>query len=106
MKKSKAKKVIKKNALKRDMSVSELAGMVARGFTEMRTDMGEHFDGIEGRLDGVEGRLESVEGRLNILDHKVDRLQDSVNEISYESRKKTTRIENLELKVFGSIQEA
>ncbi len=34
-----------------------------------------------------------------------DRLQDSVNELSYESRKMRTRVDNLELKVFGSIQD-
>lgn len=124
MKKVSTKNALKKTTKSRDMSIfelskvmmkefksvdikrDELAGMVARGFTEVNENINNRFDGLEGRVDGVEGRLESVEGRLNILDHKVDRVQDSVNEISYGSRKKTTRIENLELKVFGSIQEA
>ena len=92
MKRVQAKKEVKKAGEQKDMSVSELAGMVARGFTELRKDMDEGF--------------ERVDGRFIVLEHKVDRIQDSVNEISYDSRKKTTRIENLELKVFGSIQEA
>mgnify|MGYP001614064190 FL=1 len=91
MKKVGTKKVLKKTGKSKDMRVSELAGMVVRGFTETRTDF--------------EGRFEGVEGRLTILDHKVDRIQDSVNELSYESRKTRTRLENLEFKVFGSIQE-
>lgn len=92
MKKLQTKKAIQKTAIKKDMSVSELAGMVARGFTELRKDMDEGF--------------ERVDGRFIVLDHKVDRIQDSVNELSYDSRKTRTRIENLEFKVFGSIQEA
>jgi hypothetical protein len=117
MKKANVKKVGAQLTKKKDMSVSdlskvmmkgfkdtdrkhdELAGMVARGFTEIHADM----RGMEDRLDG---RIDGVEGRLTILDHKVDRIQDSVNELSYESRKTRTRIENLEFKVFGSIQEA
>jgi hypothetical protein len=116
MKKANVKKVGAQLTKKKDMSVSdlskvmmkgfkdtdrkhdELAGMVARGFTEIHADM----RGMEDRLDG---RIDGVEGRLTILDHKVDRIQDSVNELSYESRKTRTRIENLEFKVFGSIQE-
>lgn len=78
--------------------MSELAGMVARGFTEMHVEIGERFE-------SVDRRFESIEGRLTMLDHKVDRIQDSVNELSYESRKMRTRVDNLELKVFGSIKE-
>ncbi|MEK7144796.1 MAG: hypothetical protein AAB794_03005 [Patescibacteria group bacterium] len=98
MKKVQPKKVTKKTPSKKDMSVSELAGMVARGFSEVHVDM----HNMEERLDG---RIESVEGRLNILGQKADRIQDSVNELSYDSRKMRTRVDNLELKVFGSIQE-
>lgn len=79
-------------ANQKDMSVSELAGMVARGFTDFEERLEERIDGIG--------------GHLAILDQKVDRLQDSVNEFSYDSRKTRTRIENLEFKVFGSIQES
>lgn len=105
MKKVASKKAIKKTTSKKDMSVSELAGMVARSFTEMRTDMHDMEKRIDGRIDGIDGRIDGVDGRLTILDHKADRIQDSVNELSYDSRKVRTRIENIELKIFGSIQE-
>ena len=105
MKKVASKKAMKKATSKKDMSVSELAGMVARSFTEMRTDMHDMEKRIDGRIDGIDGRIDGVDGRLTILDHKVDRIQDSVNELSYDSRKVRTRIENIELKIFGSIQE-
>ena len=98
MKKGVGKKILKKTGNPKDMAVSELAGMVARGFTEVHDDI----HGMEERLNG---RIDGVEGRLNILDHKVDRIQDSVNGLSYESRKMRTRVDNLEFKVFGSIQE-
>ena len=98
MKKVVVKKILKKTGNPKDMAVSELAGMVARGFTEVHDDI----HGMEERLNG---RIDGVEGRLNILDHKVDRIQDSVNGLSYESRKMRTRVDNLEFKVLGSIQE-
>jgi len=94
MKKVQIKKV-KKSPSKKDMSVSELASMVARGFLETQTT-------LRGEIQDAEERLG---GRINMLDHKVDRIQDSVNELSYDSRKVRTRVENLEFKVFGSIQE-
>jgi len=109
MKKRQIKKTVKEISPKRDMSVSELskvmlkgfkdsdqkhedlAGMVARGFNEVHVDM--------------RSMEEHLGGRIDTLEHKVDRVQDSVNELSYESRKMKTRVDNLELKVFGSIQE-
>ena len=87
----KTKKVLMKTIKQKNMNVSELAGMVARGFTEVHADM----QSIE----------EHLGGKIDMLEHKVDRIQDSVNELSYESRKMRTRVDNLELKVFGSIQE-
>ncbi|MBI2409946.1 hypothetical protein HYV30_02785 [Candidatus Kaiserbacteria bacterium] len=92
------KKPSPKNAPSKDMSVSELAGMVARGFAEVSQD----FKDVRREMDEGFAR---VDGRVNILEHKVDRIQDSVNELTYDSRKTRTRLENLELKVFGSIQE-
>lgn len=109
MNSGKIKKILKKVRSQKDMSIFELAktmntgfknadqkhddlaGMVARGFTELRQDTSEGF--------------ERTDGHINMVEHKVDRVQDSVNELSYESRKTRTRIENLEFKVFGSIQE-
>ena len=73
------------------MAVSELAGMVARGFKEMDMKIGDVEEHLTARIINVE--------------HKVDLVRDSVNELSYESRKTRIRLENLELKVFGSVQE-
>lgn len=95
MKKVRAKKVIKKTEKPKDMAVSELAGMVAQGFLETQTTLRDEIQDVEERLGG----------KIDILEHKVDRIQDSVNELSYESRKMRTRVDNLELKVFGSLQD-
>ncbi|OGG40603.1 hypothetical protein A2118_01995 [Candidatus Kaiserbacteria bacterium GWA2_50_9] len=76
MKKRQIKKTTKKTSPKKEMSVSELAGMVARGFTEVNSNMNDRF--------------ERVEAHIGTLEHKVDRVQDSVNELSYESRKMKT----------------
>ena len=82
--------------------------MVARGFVDVEKRIGDRIDAIEIRLDSkVDSLEEHLTGRINIIDAKVDRLQDSVNDLSYETKKRTrARIENLELKVFGTVQEA
>ena len=108
MKKRVPKKVsVKKTKVKADMSVSELANMVARGFVDVEKRIGDRIDSVEtslnSKIDSVE---EHLSGRINILDNKVDRLQDSVNDLSYETKKTRVRVENLEFKVFGAIQEA
>ena len=89
----------------KDMTVSELAIIVAGGFKEMGKEMDERFDQVNMQFDQVDKRFEQVDARFTVLEHKVDRIQDSVNELNFESRKVRTRLENLEFKVFGSIQE-
>ena len=91
-----------------DMAVSELARMVARGFVDVEKRIGDRIDAVETRLGSKIDSLEKhLSGRISILNQKVDRLQDSVNDLSYETKKKTrARIKNLELKVFGTVQEA
>jgi hypothetical protein len=86
-------------AKKQDMAVSELAGMVARGFTEMRGDIKE----LRSDMDIA---FEQVNGRVTKVEQKVDRLQNSVDEFTYDHRKIKTRIENLEMNAFGAIREA
>lgn len=98
MKKARTGKAIKQGGFSKDMKVFELAGMVARGFTEVH----DEIKGVRGEIHDVEERLTA---QINNVEHKVDLVRDSVNELSYESRKMRTRVENLELKVFGSAQE-
>ena len=100
MKKPKAK-AKRSPAQKKDMTVSELAGMVARGFTEVH----ERFKTVSAGLDRVDERLDAVETKLIIMEEKIDRVHGSVHELSYDYRKMKTRVEHIELKVFGSIQE-
>ncbi len=92
MKKHTAKKSTTVAKKKVDMPVSELAGMIARGFTEVHDEMHD----MEERLAG----------KINMVEKKVDGVRDGLNDLSYETKKSRTRIENLELKVFGTIQEA
>ena len=112
MKKAQIKKLVK-DASKKDMSVSELSKLMLKGFkdSDQKHDdlagmVARGFTDVHDQIHGLEDRFDGLEGRFNVLEHKVDRIQDSVNELSYESRKTRTRLENLELKVFGSIQEA
>ncbi len=99
MKKRAKKKPANIAKKKADMSVSELAGMVARGFTEIHDEIGSARD----EMHDMEERLTA---KIGNVEQKVDIVRDSVNELSYETRKTRSRIENLELKVFGTIQES
>ncbi len=70
-----------------DEKIDALANAVGQGFIE------------------VNQRLDAVEGRLTAVENKVDLLRTDVQEIRYDHRKMLTRIENLELKAFGTVQE-
>lgn len=77
-----------------EKKIDALANAVAQGFKE-----------VGGRLERVEGRLDRVEGRLSIVEQKIDLLRADVGELRFDYKKVVTRIENLELKAFGSVQE-
>jgi len=65
--------------IKKEISMSQLAEMVARGFDGV--DKG--FDGVDKRFDGIELRLTRVESKLvehdkrfSKLDYQIDEIQD------------------------------
>lgn len=92
----------KKQKINADMSMSDLAGMVARGFTDLEKQVGDQVGSLAERIDSVEERLTA---RITNLEKKVDLVRDGVNELAYEFKKMRSRIENLELKVFGSVRD-
>jgi tetrahydromethanopterin S-methyltransferase subunit G len=73
-------------------TIPQLAAMVARGFSEVHT-----------RIDGVET---SMNARMNELDQKLGSVHHAVLMLSFDYNKLKARLETLELKTFGSIQEA
>lgn len=77
-----------------EVKIDNLANAVGQGFKE-----------VHERLDRVDNRLEHVEGRLGAVEEQVKLLRADVQEIRYDHKKMLTRIENLELKAFGSLQE-
>ena len=70
-----------------EKKIDALANAVAQGFKEV----GERFD--------------RVEGRLTTLEDKVDMVRTDIAELRFDYKKMLTRIENLELKTFGSVRE-
>ena len=68
------------------ITINDLAGMVQRGFLDVRSEFKQEFktlneriggiecrlDSVENRLGSVENRLESVENRLDSVEHRLD----------------------------------
>ena len=77
-----------------DDKIDNLAVAVGKGFKEV----GERFDRLEGRMGGIEGRM-------GVLEQKIDLLRTDVAEIRFDHQKVLARVQNLELKTFGSLQE-
>ena len=67
--------------------IDNLANAMAAGFNELRQDINE------------------VNQKMNEVDQKVDALRTEVIAIRFDDRRTVSRLERLELKTFGSIQE-
>ena len=67
--------------------IDDLAVMTGRG-----------FKGMNERIDGLEGHIDVLEQKINTVNSNVLALQ-------YDYKKVVSRIENLELRTFGSLQE-
>jgi hypothetical protein len=83
----------------KNITLDDLALMVGKGFKELAGDMDDGFKKVNERLDKVEGRLTVVEDQLT-------RVRSDIAELRYDYKKVVLRIENLEIKTFGSVQEA
>jgi len=71
------------------ITINELARMVAKGFLDMQhhfdqrlSKIEKRLDKIEERLDKIEVRLNRVEMRLNIVEQRLDRLERELEEIN------------------------
>ncbi len=80
-------------------TIPELAAMVARGFGEAH----ERIDELDTRLNA---RIDGLDARMDGLDQKIGSVHHAVLMLSFDYNKIKSRLENLELKAFGSIQEA
>jgi len=82
----------------KNVTLDELAGMMANGFTEV----GGEFRKVYDRIDDLDERLS---GQIKILDQKISTVNTNVLGLQYDYRKVVARIENLELNAFGSVQQ-
>lgn len=78
----------------KSVTTDQLALMVGKGFKEM-----------DERFDQVDAHFGRVENRLSAVEQKIDLLRADIQELRFDHKKMLTRIENLELKAFGSVQE-
>ena len=92
------KKRSEKAKMQKNVTLDELARMMAGGFT----DMGSRFGEVHDRIDELDERLS---GQMNMLDQKITMVNANVLSLQYDYKKIVSRLENLELRAFGSIQE-
>lgn len=91
----KKKAVSQRKSANRGVTLDRLAGMVQGGFVDLETRLGK-------RIDDVESRLTS---RIDGVEQKVDALRSEVQMMHFDHKRMQARIESIEIKVFGSIQE-
>ncbi len=110
------KKAVAEKKHKKDMSINDLAGMMQKGFSAsdkkfetmdkkfenlvMMTQRG--FTDLEDRLDK---RFGNVDHELKSINHKADVLRAEMLSFHFDFKKLITRVEELEMKTFGSVQD-
>lgn len=103
------KRTAKIQKVPKNVTLDELAGMMANGFTEI----GQSFSGVHDRIDELDERLseqiedldERLSGKISVLDQKITMVNANVLSLQYDYKKIVSRLESLELRTFGSIQE-
>ncbi len=93
MKKKAAKKSPRK-PVKGSMTLDVLGTMVANGFSEVRSEfkeVHEEIDRLDSRIDNVDNKLTAIHGE--------------VLSMHFDYKKLIARIENVEVRLFGSVQE-
>ncbi len=60
------------------MTLDKLAGMMARGFSDLENRLGERIDGLDGRVDSLGGRIGSLENKFDSLENRIDTMEDSI----------------------------
>lgn len=93
----------KKETSKKSITLDELGAMIAVGFKEQNETIHTRIDALESRLDA---RIDGIDARMGGIEQKLGTLHSDVLSMNYDHKKLKARIENVELRVFGSIQEA
>lgn len=69
---------------KKNITIDDLAGMIAKGFLETakKSEVDKRFDEVDKRFDKVEDRLETIE-KLLIAQHqrRIEKLEADVKEL-------------------------
>lgn len=86
---------------KSETTLDDLANMVGRGF--QRVD--EQFKRVDEQFKRVDEQFAELRIAITEVDHKVDLVRTDVAELRFDYKKMLSRIENLELKTFGSVRE-
>ncbi|MFA6184011.1 MAG: hypothetical protein WC682_02815 [Parcubacteria group bacterium] len=60
------------NKTKKEMTIDDLALMVAKGFNDANERMNKRFDQVDKRFEKIESRLKNIEADLN---KKLDKIE-------------------------------
>jgi septation ring formation regulator EzrA len=82
----------------KSITLDHVANIVGRGFQEVRAELKEGFKKVDERFD-------RVESRLTVVEQKIDLVRTDITDLRFDHKKMLARIENLELKAFGSVQD-
>lgn len=96
------KRTAGKSVKVKNVTMDELARMMADEFSGVHGEMKTGFKEVHERIDELDERLS---GQIRVLDQKITIVNTNVLALQFDYRKVVNRIENLELKTFGSIQE-
>jgi len=76
------------------ITLDDLAAMVANGFQKMSDQFSDRFDGVDKRLDGVDKRLDGVDKRLDGVEFNMNGLRQEFNAFRSETRANFERLWN------------
>jgi len=83
---------------RKKFTIDDLAGMVQRGFLELKGEMNKRFDRLEVRMDKLEARMNELELQMSGLSHRMSALEermDSLEESNQEMLERLGRVEQL-----------
>jgi predicted nucleic acid-binding Zn-ribbon protein len=87
---------MKKAVKKKNVTLDDLAGMVAKGFEGVN----KQFEGVEGRFKGIDNQFKGVNQRLAALEEGQEQIKLKLDNVAYrfELIELQKRVERLEAK--------
>jgi len=83
-----------------DKEIGNLATMVAKGFSEVHTEMNNRFDEVDKRFDKLEGIVHKLDTKVNEIDKRLKAVEKSLEPLSLGYRIMSKELQELNSRVF------